>query len=139
MRRILLLGAMVSLMATVAWTGQQQTGAALSEEARFTGKSENLDPAGATATRRRFEPGARTAWHSHPRGQLIFVQEGRARIQKKGRPFRDMGPGESDYAGPNVVHWHGATPDSALVHVALGFGGETNWLEKVTEAEYTKK
>jgi quercetin dioxygenase-like cupin family protein len=124
-------------MAAVAWTRPaQRGGAAGSEEARFSGKTENLDLAGTTATRRRFEAGARTAWHSHPNGQLIFVQEGRARIQKRGQPIKDLGQGESDYTAPNVVHWHGAAPDSSLVHVAVGFGGETKWLEKVTEDEY---
>ena len=87
-------------------------------------------------TRRRFETGARTAWHSHPRGQLLFVQQGRARVQKRGEPFRDLGPGESDYTGPDVLHWHGATSNSPLIHVAVGFGGETKWLEKVTDEEY---
>lgn len=136
MQRILLLCSLVILLASVAWTRPaQQAGA--SEDARFTGRTTNLDAAGTTATRRRFEAGARTAWHSHPGGQLIFVEEGRARIQKKGQPYRDMGPGESEYTAPNVVHWHGAAPSSALVHVAVGFGGETRWLDKVTDDEYT--
>ena len=64
------------------------------------------------------------------------MQEGRARIQKKGQPFKDFGPGESDFTGPDIVHWHGATPTSPLVHVAVGFGGETKWLDKVTDDEY---
>jgi quercetin dioxygenase-like cupin family protein len=137
MQRILLLCSLVVLLASVAWTRPaQRAGAAASEDPHFTGRTTNLDAAGATATRRRFEAGARTAWHSHPGGQLIFVQEGRARIQKKGQPYRDFGPGESDYTAPNVVHWHGATPDSALVHVAVGFGGETKWLDRVTDDEY---
>jgi quercetin dioxygenase-like cupin family protein len=142
MKRILLLGSMVILLASVAWTQPtpaQQAGAAALEEARFTGKTAALDAAGAVAGRRRFEAGARTAWHSHPNGQLLFVQEGRARIQKQGQPFKDFGPGESDFTAPNIVHWHGATPDSALVHVAVGFGGETRWLEKVTDDEYAGK
>jgi quercetin dioxygenase-like cupin family protein len=133
----MLLFSFVMMMAAVAWTGSaQQPAGAGAEAARFTGKSENLDPAGVTATRRRFDPGARTAWHSHPGGQLIFVQEGRARIQKKGQPIRDLAQGESEYTAPNVVHWHGAAPDTALVHVAVGFGGETKWLDKVTDDEY---
>ena len=89
-----------------------QQPAADPEASRFTGQTAPLDAAGAVAGRRRFEPGARTAWHSHPRGQLLFVQEGRARIQKKGQSFRDFGPGESDFTGPDIVHWHGATPTS---------------------------
>jgi quercetin dioxygenase-like cupin family protein len=144
MKRILLLGSMVILLGSVAWTKPrpaQQAGAAAAAlgEARFTGKTAALDAAGAVAGRRRFEAGARTAWHSHPNGQLLFVQEGRARIQKQGQPFKDFGPGQSDFTAPNIVHWHGATPDSALVHVAVGFGGETRWLEKVTDEEYAGK
>ena len=143
MKRILLLGSMVNpaRVGRVVAAGRRlnsRAPAAL-EEARFTGKTAALDAAGAVAGRRRFEAGARTAWHSHPNGQLLFVQEGRARIQKQGQPFKDFGPGESDFTAPNIVHWHGATPDSALVHVAVGFGGETRWLEKVTDDEYAGK
>jgi quercetin dioxygenase-like cupin family protein len=142
MKRIFLLGSMVILLASVAWTTPrpvQQAGAAASEEAHFSGKTAALEAGGAVAGRRRFEAGARTAWHSHPNGQLLFVQEGRARIQKQGQASKDFGPGESDFTAPNIVHWHGATPDSALVHVAVGFGGETRWLEKVTDDEYAGK
>ena len=137
MRRILLLGSMVILLATVAWTRPaQQPGAAASEESHFTGKTAVLEAQGAVVTRRSFEAGARTAWHSHPRGQLLFVQQGQARIQKRGEAFRDLGPGESDYTPPDVIHWHGATPTSPLVHVAVGFGGETVWMEAVSNEEY---
>ena len=62
-----------------------------------------------------------------------------ARVQKRGQPMRELGVGESDYAGPNVVHWHGAAPDKALVQINVGFGGDTKWMEPVTDAEYNKK
>jgi len=52
---------------------------------------------------------------------------------------RDLGVGDSDYAGPNVVHWHGAAPDQPLVQINVGFGGDTKWMEQVTDAEYTRK
>jgi quercetin dioxygenase-like cupin family protein len=138
MRRILLACSLGLIFAgSAVWTrAAQQAGAAGPDESHFTGKTITLDASGAVLTRRSFEAGARTAWHSHPRGQLLFVQEGRARIQKRGQPFKDMGPGESDYTGPNVVHWHGATPTAPLVHVAVGFGGETKWLDKVTDEDY---
>jgi quercetin dioxygenase-like cupin family protein len=139
MQRIVLACSLVVLFAgSAVWMSAQQP-AADPEASRFTGQTAPLEAGGAVAGRRRFEPGARTAWHSHPRGQLLFVQEGRARIQKKGQPFKDLGPGESDFTGPDIVHWHGATPTSPLVHVAVGFGGETKWLDKVTEEEYTGK
>jgi quercetin dioxygenase-like cupin family protein len=106
---------------------------------QFTGKSEVMDGKDLTAARRHFDAGARTYWHSHANGQLLLVEQGRMRTQKKGAPVRDLGVGESDYAGPNVVHWHGATPDQPLVQINVGFGGETKWMEQVTDAEYTRK
>jgi quercetin dioxygenase-like cupin family protein len=141
MRRIVLFFSLVLLFAfSVAWSHPaQQSGASAADDAHFTGKTVTMETAGVALTRRRFEAGARTAWHSHPRGQLLLVEEGRARIQKQGQSFKDMGPGESDFTGPNIVHWHGAAPTSPLVHVAVNLGGETKWLEKVTDEEYLGK
>lgn len=109
------------------------------DDSRFTGKTVVMDGKDLSAARRRFEPGARTAWHSHDKGQLLLVEDGRMRTQQKGGAVRDLGVGESDYAAPNVVHWHGATPDRSLVQINVGFGGETKWLQPVTDAEYNKK
>jgi len=106
---------------------------------QFTGKSEVMDGKNLTVARRHFDAGARTYWHSHSNGQLLMVEEGRMRTQKRGGPVRDLGVGESDYAGPNVVHWHGATPDQPLVQINVGFGGDTKWMEQVTDADYTRK
>jgi quercetin dioxygenase-like cupin family protein len=105
----------------------------------FTGKSDVMEGKDLTAARRHFDAGARTYWHSHDNGQLLLVEQGRMRTQKKGGPVRDLGVGESDYAGPNVAHWHGATPDQPLVQINVGFGGQTKWMEQVTDAEYTRK
>ena len=109
------------------------------DDSRFTGKSTPMEGKDLTAARRHFEPGARSAWHSHDKGQLLLVEEGRMRTQKKGQAVKELGVGESDYTGPNLVHWHGAAPGQALVQINVGFGGETKWLEKVTDAEYNKK
>ena len=109
------------------------------DDPRFTGKTTVMDGKDLSAARRHFEPGARSAWHSHDKGQLLLVEDGRMRAQKKGGPVREFGVGESEYAGPNVVHWHGAAPGQALVQINIGFGGETKWMEKVTDAEYDKK
>lgn len=106
------------------------------ERPRFTGTSTALDTEGLRISRRSFEPGARTAWHRHIHGQLLFVEEGRARIQRRGEAMREIGKGESDYTPPNLDHWHGATPHEHFVQVAVGFGQEVEWLELVTEAEY---
>jgi len=109
------------------------------DDSRFTGKTTVMDGKDLSAARRRFDPGARSAWHSHDKGQLLWVEDGRMRTQKKGGPVRELGVGESDYTGPNVAHWHGATPGQALVQINIGFGGETKWMERVAEAEYNKK
>jgi quercetin dioxygenase-like cupin family protein len=108
-------------------------------EPRFTGKSVTMDGKDLSAARRSFEPGARTFWHSHDNGQLLLVEDGRMRTQKKGGPIKELGKGESDYTGAKIVHWHGAVPGQALVQINVGFGGETRWMEQVTDAEYNGK
>jgi len=108
-------------------------------EPRFTGKSVVMEGKDLSVARRRFEAGARTYWHSHANGQLFMVEDGRMRTQKKGGPMRELGKGESDYAGPNVIHWHGAAPAQPAIQINVGFGGETKWLNEVSEAEYNGK
>jgi len=102
----------------------------------FTGKSVVMDGKDLTAARRSFEAGARTYWHSHDNGQLLLVEDGRMRTQKKGGPVKELGKGDSDYTGPRIVHWHGAVSGQALVQINVGFGGETKWMNEVTDAEY---
>ena len=102
----------------------------------FTGKSVTLDGKDLSAARRSFEAGARTYWHSHDNGQLLLVEDGRMRTQKKGGSMKELGKGESDYTGPNVVHWHGAAPGQALIQINVGFGGGAKWLDEVTDAQY---
>jgi quercetin dioxygenase-like cupin family protein len=130
----------VVLTADEAARAQQAGGAGAASPAdtanRFTGVSPAPATEGRRRKQRRFEPGARTAWHRHVDGQLLFVEKGRARVQKRGGPMRELAAGESDYTPPNVDHWHGAVPDPEFFQVALGFGEETQWLEKVTDAEY---
>jgi 4-carboxymuconolactone decarboxylase len=125
------------LAASSRWTGAaapQQP-----DDSRFTGKSTVMEGKDLSAARRHFEAGARTAWHSHDKGQLLLVEQGRMRLQKKGAAVRELGAGESDYTAPNIVHWHGATPDQPLVQINVQFGGDTKWMEKVTDAEYGAK
>jgi quercetin dioxygenase-like cupin family protein len=114
-------------------------GSAQQPDPRFIGTTANMDAKDLGVGRRSFEPGARTAWHSHDNGQLIYVEQGRARVQRKGQAMKELGVGDSDYTGPNVVHWHGATPTQRLVQVAVSFGGDTKWLEKTTDDEYNGK
>ena len=87
-----------------------------------------------------FEPGARTNWHTHPIGQVLHVLSGVGRVQKAGEPMRVLRPGDTVHIGPGEKHWHGAAPDRLFVHLAvqeMQDGSATNWLEPVTDAEYT--
>jgi quercetin dioxygenase-like cupin family protein len=132
MRRLAaVVGLAFALAASTYFTGHAQQ-----DDPRFTGKSDTMDAKDIGAGRRSFEPGARSAWHSHDKGQLLFVEQGRMRTEKKGQAMKELGAGESDYTGPNVVHWHGASPAERLIQVNIGFGGETKWLQKTTDAEY---
>jgi len=138
MKRVaVLLSLALALAASTYWVGEaQQPPAAGADDPHFTGKTVVMDGKDLSVARRRFEPGARTAWHSHDRGQLLLVEEGRLRTQKKGQAIKELGVGESDYTAPNLVHWHGAVSGQALVQLNVGFGGETKWLEPVTDAQY---
>jgi quercetin dioxygenase-like cupin family protein len=107
--------------------------------ARFTGKQTMLESASSQnlrAARVRFEAGTRSFWHSHETGQLLFVQEGRALVQRRGEPVKELRLHESDYTGSNVVHWHGAAPDTHAVLTTVAFGGTTQWMEEVSETQY---
>jgi quercetin dioxygenase-like cupin family protein len=136
-RIVLALSLLASLVA--AANVSSQTPKPPADDPRFTGISTVMDAKDLGAARRRFEAGARSAWHSHDRGQLLWVEEGRLRIGKKGQGMKEFGQGESDYTAPNVVHWHGATPDRPAIQVYLNFVGETKWMEKVTDEEYAGK
>jgi quercetin dioxygenase-like cupin family protein len=116
--------------------GGAAAAAATTNADRFTGASRSLDTEGLRISHRWFEPGARTAWHRHVDGQLLFVEKGRARVQKRGGPMRELATGDSDYTPPNVDHWHGAVPGQEFFQVAVGFGEETQWLEKVSDEQY---
>ena len=86
-----------------------------------------------------FDPGARTAWHTHLRGQVLIVTEGVGRVQRWGAPIEEIRPGDVVRIPPNVKHWHGAAPTSAMTHVAIVEnlnGRNTDWMEKVSDAQY---
>jgi quercetin dioxygenase-like cupin family protein len=85
----------------------------------------------------RFAAGARSDWHSHPGGQVLFVVEGKARVQAEGEPVVIAGPGDAVHAAAGVVHWHGAGADGPMVHLSITHGGPTEWLpRKVSDEEY---
>lgn len=87
-----------------------------------------------------FEPGARTAWHTHPLGQVLHVVSGSGLAQSEGGPVRHIHPGDTVMFAPNERHWHGAGPGHTMVHLALqeanAEGVQVTWMEKVTDEEY---
>ncbi len=97
------------------------------------------EPARVRALRVSFEPGARTAWHTHPLGQTLHVLSGIGRAQAAGGPVREIRPGDTVWIAPGEVHWHGAGPEHAMVHFAFQEaldGKHVEWMEHVTDAEY---
>lgn len=87
----------------------------------------------------RFEPGARTAWHTHPLGQTLIVTDGVGRVQADGGPVEEIRPGDVVWIAPGQRHWHGAAPSASMTHVAIAesLGGKSvEWMEQVTDAEY---
>ncbi|SOP99388.1 cupin domain-containing protein [Pseudomonas syringae] len=104
-------------------------------DAPFKG-SEDARISGATVT---FEPGARTAWHTHPLGQTLIVTSGAGLVQEKGQPVRTIKPGDTVWIAPNVKHWHGATATTAMTHIAIAevLDGEVvDWMEPVSDGDY---
>lgn len=92
---------------------------------------------GATVT---FEPGARTAWHQHPLGQLLIVTGGVGRVQREGEPVATIRPGDTVWIEPNERHWHGASPETAMTHIAIAEaldGKVVDWQEKVTDQQFS--
>lgn len=86
-----------------------------------------------------FEPGARTAWHTHPLGQVLIITSGRGRVQTWGGPVEEVRPGDVVWFPPGEKHWHGATPTAAMTHIAIQEaldGRAVDWLEKVTDVQY---
>jgi len=86
-----------------------------------------------------FEAGARTAWHTHPRGQVLIVTEGVGRVQRWGAPAEEIRPGDVVRIPPGVKHWHGAAPTTAMSHLAVTGsvdGRNVDWMEKVSDEQY---
>jgi quercetin dioxygenase-like cupin family protein len=86
-----------------------------------------------------FEPGARTHWHLHPLGQTLFVMSGVGRVQLDGGPVDEIRPGDVVQIAPNQRHWHGASPTTAMTHIAIQEsldGKQVEWLEPVTDEQY---
>ena len=97
------------------------------------------DPARAVGASVTFEPGARTAWHTHPLGQHLIVTAGCGRVQRWGGPTEEIRPGDVIWIPPGEKHWHGATATTAMTHIAIVEqldGKSADWMEKVSDAQY---
>lgn len=97
------------------------------------------EPARVMAVSVTFEPGARTAWHTHPLGQTLVITSGCGWVQKWGGPVEEVRPGDLVWIQPAEKHWHGATPTTAMTHIAFHErldGKPVDWLEKVSDEQY---
>jgi quercetin dioxygenase-like cupin family protein len=102
---------------------------------------QSADPARLQGSSVTFEPGARTAWHTHPLGQTLIVTSGCGRAQREGGPIEEIRPGDVVSFAPGEKHWHGAAPTTAMTHIALQEkldGRVVDWMEKVTDEQYGK-
>ncbi|MDR3606676.1 MAG: cupin domain-containing protein [Oligoflexia bacterium] len=108
-------------------------------EVNFTILFSGEDPSNMSAGYVCFECSARSAWHTHPKGQLLVVTEGAGLIQEWGKPIRQIQKGDVIWTPPGVKHWHGAGPDTKMTHLAIQEalnGKSVEWMEKVTDDEY---
>jgi quercetin dioxygenase-like cupin family protein len=97
------------------------------------------EPARLRSNRVSFEPGARTAWHTHPLGQTLYVIAGVGRVQSWGGPVREIRAGDVVWIDPGEKHWHGGAPTTSMVHIAMQEakdGRYVDWLEQVSEEQY---
>ena len=100
------------------------------------------EPARAGGAAVTFEPGARTAWHTHPLGQTLIVTAGAGRAQRDGGPVEEIRPGDVVWFPPGEKHWHGASSTTAMTHIAIQEsldGKAVDWMEKVTDEQYKSR
>jgi quercetin dioxygenase-like cupin family protein len=99
------------------------------------------DPARVSGGQVTFEPGARTAWHTHPLGQTLLISSGLGWVQQEGSPIEEVRPGDVVWFPAGLKHWHGATPTTAMTHIAITEsqdGKNVDWMEKVSDEQYRK-
>jgi quercetin dioxygenase-like cupin family protein len=109
---------------------------------RIDAPFKGTDPARVTGATVSFEPGARTAWHTHPLGQTLIVTSGCGRVQRWGGPVEEIRPGDIVWFPPGEKHWHGAAPTTTMTHLAIQEaldGKAVDWMEKVTDEQYNSK
>jgi quercetin dioxygenase-like cupin family protein len=103
---------------------------------------DRVDPARVAGAHVTFEPGARTAWHTHPLGQTLIVTSGLGWVQRQGGPIEEIRPGDVVWFAPGEKHWHGASPTTAMSHIAVQEklnGSPVTWMEHVSDSDYQKK
>ena len=106
---------------------------------RIDAPFQRASPARASGATVTFEPGARTAWHTHPLGQTLIVTSGCGRVQRDGGPIEEIRAGDIVWFAPGERHWHGASPITAMTHIAIQEqldGKAVDWLEHVTDEQY---
>ena len=123
--------------AIIVWLVVLQQSPTAAAQTNFVGGAPSrLDVSDIRTIRLRFEPGSRSNWHSHGNWQIIAAEEGRGRTQVRGEPLQEMLPGEPPvFAGPGVVHWHGAAPDEHVVQLTF-VSGQASWQEPVSDDDY---
>ena len=102
---------------------------------------EAKEPARVRGAHVTFEPGARTAWHTHPLGQTLIVTSGLGWVQRQGGPVEEIRPGDVVWFEPGEKHWHGATATTAMTHIAIQEalnGSAVDWMEKVNDQDYRR-
>jgi quercetin dioxygenase-like cupin family protein len=137
--------------ATAAWAQQMEVSpskarpAADAPTANFTGKVEVTplyranETTSSTGGLVRFSPGARSAWHTHPAGQMLIITDGTGWVQEEGQPRREVKKGDVIWTPPGVKHWHGATSTTAMSHIAISNmrdGKNVDWMEPVSDDQY---
>ena len=128
----------VPVIVVAALSGAWIAGAQVQNSPNFTGGTVTKmeDTSKAVIVKFKFDPGARTRWHSHSGGQIVMVEEGVARHQIKGQPVTEMKAGDTIYVGPGVVHWHGSSPAAGGTQFNIT-RGDVTWLDPVSDAEYS--
>ena len=127
MTRAKLLTIMFAIAAPVWLVGQTSN---------FSGGAPSpVDATKVRTTRLKFNAGSRSNWHSHTWGQLLMIEEGKARTQVRGGSVQEMGPGQPWWTAAGVEHWHGAAPDQDALQLTI-YEGDVKWLEPVTDQQY---
>ena len=142
MRRLTVLASVVFLGASASWLfGAQQPAAtppATFDPNNFVGQVTPHTTTDIRTNRYTFSPAARTNWHSHADGQVLFAEKGRMRTQEQGKAVQEFPQGTTLRVERQIVHWHGALPGEPLTQVSVSFG-PTTWMAKVTDQEYAKR